>query len=315
MMGQTWSDRIKRLRQELRGKDGKRLSQGELADQFDLSQSQWSRIEGGLQQPPKEVEEWIEQQEKVLGIKDKALIERGGHRSPQFSYSPATFRKLWDDSSKHAKSLSLHTEITVNPHDENYADTVLTLTFEELTVPESDPLYLDCVGLLPTIKPAKSSPNILQFEKTSDVSLGKPPYAKRAIVEEDERSKLHIGPHALLYKIRFCDPYDTLTIPIIAKKAVRIDEIDAAGVPIYSDCPVECLSISLKFNGLLPTDPPVAQAYLLRRTLTESRPLSLAGGLQYRIHSRTAFMYSFENLLYPKTGYGYCIAWPSLKRT
>lgn len=312
MVDPAWNERIKRLREVLKSEHGKKLSQGQLAEQFELSQSQWSRIESGKQQPPENVQDWIAKEERALGIEARALVERGGQRSPHFSYTPATFRRLRDESVKHAKSLRLDAEITLNTQDERYADTVLTLTFEELTVPASDPLYLDCLGILPTVEPAKSSPNRLQFEKTSEMSLGKW-NAERADVEEDPRAKKHIGPHALLYKINQCDRYDKLIIPIIANKSVRIDEIDAAGVPVYSDCPIESISISIKFNNLLPSKPPLAQAYLLRRTLTESRPLSLAEELEQRVH-RNRHTYSFENLLYPKAGYGYCIAWPSLVR-
>ena len=311
MVDPAWSDRIKRLREVLKGEDGKKLSQGILAEQFELSQSQWSRIESGKQQPPEKVQAWIAKQERALGVESRALIERGGQRSPHFSYTPTTFRRLRDESTKHAKSLRLDAEITLNTEDDRYADTLLTLTFEELTVPESDPLYLDCLGILPTVKPSKSS-NMLQFEKTSELILGEPK-ADRAKVVEDPRAKVNIGPHALLYRILSCDKYDKLSVPIIAKKSIRINDIDAAGIPVYSDCPVEFPSISVKFNGLLPSRPPLAQAYLLRRTLTESRPLSLAEELEQRIH-RNKHTYSFDNLLYPKAGYGYCIAWPSLVR-
>lgn len=308
----AWSERIKRLRGVLKGEDGKKLSQGELAEKFELSQSQWSRIESGKQQPPEKVRDWIAKEERALGIEARALVDRGGQRSPHFSYTAATFRRLRDESVKHAKSLRLDAEITLNTQDPRYADTLLTLTFEELTVPTGDPLYLDCLGILPTVGPAKSSPNKLEFEKTSEMSLGKW-QAERARVEEDPRAKKHIGPHAILYKILSCDKYDNLIIPIIAKKSVRIDDIDAAGLPVYSDCPVESISISVKFNKLLPSKPPLAQAYLLRRTLTESRPVYLAEELEQRIHKNN-HTYSIDNLLYPKAGYGYCIAWPSLVR-
>jgi hypothetical protein len=123
-----------------------------------------------------------------------------------------------------------------------------------------------------------------------------------------------IGPHALGYRISPVDESDEVSVTIEAERGVRLSGIDAIGVPIYADCPVNSVSLDIKFIGLKPRTPPPpkAEVYLLRRTLVDSRPLDLAGDLDHRIISEEESSFAFERLRFPKAGYGFCIAWDTL---
>ena len=291
------------------------ISQKRLAEQFNASQSQVSRWEAGEDLPPN-VLEWVKTNADNLN-------EVPGEGSPGttsllYSYPVATFRRLWDESPKRMKHL--HVQAVVKPSTTNpgFADAKMILTIQGLQVPRKDSLYLDCLGVLPKLSHIIHDTNEYLGFKESETSALKIVRwdAKRAKVKEFTEVHDLIGPHALGYEISKVDEADEIVIEIDADRGVRLKGIDAIGAPVYADCVVASLSVGVTFAGLRPDTLPKAEVYLLRRTLVESRPLDLAGDLDHHVvegQEDKHLEYAFEKLLYPKAGYGYCIAWDTLK--
>jgi transcriptional regulator with XRE-family HTH domain len=308
MSSETPAAMLKRVRKALS------LSQGKFAAQFNVSQSQVSRWEAGEDMTPN-VLEWLKKKANSLG--EPPGDTTVGTASLLYSYPTSTFRRLWDESSKRMEHLHAQADIRPSTSNPDYADAILTLTFQGLRVPRGDSLYLDCLGVLP-----KLSPVIIKDEKFLQVKESeasrltlKDVKARRAKVKEIKEVRELIGPHAIGYELSQVDEADEVSVVIEAERGVRVKGIDAIGAPVYADCVVASLSVSITFFGLKPgtPPPPKAEVYLLRRTLVESRPLDLAGDLEHRVSDIHDGTFSFERLIYPKAGYGYCIAWDTLK--
>lgn len=298
---------LKRVRKSLG------LSQGKFAAQFNVSQSQVSRWEAGEEMTPT-VLQWLKTKAKNLGEVPEGSTP--GTDSLLYSYPSQTFRRLWDESPKRLGHLHAQAEIRPSSSNPAYADATLTLTFQGLRVPRGDTLYLDCLGILPKLSPVVvDGERFLQFKESEASRLSlKHVSARRAKVEEIKEVGSLIGPHAVGYELSQVDEADEVSVVIEAERGVRMKGIDAIGAPVYADCVVGALSVSVTFTDLKPgtPPPPKAEVYLLRRTLVESRPLDLAGDLDHRVSDVHGGTFSFERLLYPKAGYGYCIAWDTL---
>jgi hypothetical protein len=140
-------------------------------------------------------------------------------------------------------------------------------------------------------------------------------------VKEEPKVRDVLGPHALAYRLEKMRPTEKIVVEFTGTRGAHADNIDGVGYSVYADCPVEALSISVTFQDVFPVDPPVAQVFLLRRTITDSHPVHLVGGLECKEgdhvegNSTTKKVtYSFKNnLLYPRPGYGFVIAWGRLQ--
>lgn len=304
MADELWGKRLKQARKF------RRMTQGVLAEQFGTSQTQLSRMEGG--EPLTEaLKEW------VLSVEEESRESGGlrldGTRSNLYSYSAALARRLSEESSMRLRHLEANAEIRASKVS-GFADAKLQIYFRGLRVPRGEAFYLDCLGAFPPLSPAKGmGGHVLQFDQREGSKLtlewDKP---KRATIREVTKVQTVIGPHALGYEISNADEDDNISVTIHAERGVRTDEIDAIGVPVYADCPVEAVSLRVAFIDLVPKTPPKAEVYLLRRTIVESRPVDLAGFLDHQIINESHNHYAFDKLLYPRMGFGYCIAWSTL---
>lgn len=311
----TWSQRLLRVRKRLR------LNQQDFVDELarsgiHASQSDISRWEGGKKLLPQELRDCVEKWEVELRISPQdAELEEEVH-VPEFCFGATTFRQLWKESKKRIKRISADATISpCRPKVDGFADIEMTIRFEGISLPPNDPLFLDCLGVMPELK---KKGNEYSFDKRNGSELTwvacSGPRADRTIgtVEEVEKVQASLGPYALGY--RLVNVVEEVPVEVIIRGArgVRTDDIDAIGVPVYGYCPVESLSLSVTFEKLKPWPTPRASCYELTRTLGDSRPLELAGGLKVTSIDAAAHRYSFENLLYPKVGHGFCIAWDRL---
>ncbi len=139
------------------------------------------------------------------------------------------------------------------------------------------------------------------------------PAAIVGTVEEHRRVKETLGPHALGFHLLNVVEDDVIEVTITARRGVYTDRIDGVGLPIYSDCPVENLGISVDFVGLVPRPAPRIKVSPLRRTLVTHHPPHLTGGLEVKRVDESGHRYAVENLLYPRPGFSYCIAFGSLE--
>jgi transcriptional regulator with XRE-family HTH domain len=144
--------------------------------------------------------------------------------------------------------------------------------------------------------------------------LSKPKYGGTLSARPDVQ--LELGPHTCGYELRDVSKSEEITTTIYCVRGVRADRLDGIGAPVYADAPVRSLSLSVTFHdGLLPDPEPTdANVYLLRRTLVESRPASLAGGLKVSV-TKSKRKFAFQNLQRPRVGFGYCLAWGSLVKS
>ena len=181
---------------------------------------------------------------------------------------------------------------------------MLTITYEGMTVPRENPYYSDCLGYLPKLKRVVVGRHgIYQFKEreASKLSLDEAKSGgQRATVEVNHSVGEKLGPYALGYKLSGVDEDDTVRVTIRAERGVRTDDIDAIGVPVHSDCPVESFSLHVQFINLVPGTPPKAEVFLLSAPFVDSRPLDLAGNLDHKVINESTNSSSFSSLFVPK---------------
>ena len=315
---------------EARKKQG--VSQQVLAVRFDVSQKQISLMENGDSELSQKAIEYIEEH----GADDDGA-EDAGETSPRYSYTRPTFNRLWAESEKRVEHMLLRG--TIEPSRwEGFVDTTLEIDFQGLRVPRGeDALYMDCVGVVPQTRPPSDDSMIWTFDASEGTDLKfvnetiaddasasakqkdqRRPHkiafsrAQRAHVEAVPEVRNQVGPHAAAYTISRADEDDVVQVVLRADRGCRTDRVEAVGLPVYPDCVVKRLSISLTFIDIEPTTHPSAQVWLVRRTVGDGRPLDLASGLDITVKENST-KYSFDNLLYPKAGFGYAIAWGGLR--
>lgn len=303
--------RLERVRESLK------LGQKALAEKLgpNVGQSDVSRWESGEKAVPEFVSRFITKMESELDLVDTS-VESDIHTS-DFCYGATTFRRVWAESKKRIQSI--WAEAIIRPSKKaGFADAEMKIRFTGVTLPRNDPLYLDCIGVVPELKPEKSRFYFDESEGSSLEWIGRiraegDTRPMLGDVEEVRSAKKTVGPFALAYQLRNVLPDDSIEVAFKAWRGVRTNQIDAIGVPVYGDCPVESLGLSVTFEGLEPQPTPTAQFYLLRRTLSESRPLDLVDGLTVDKDRTGKQTFSFKNLRYPRPGFGFCIAWGSLQ--
>lgn len=296
------------------------LSQEQLAQRLGISQKQVSLMERGLAEPSPEARRFSLEPEIFLQADPRAAVRPArrpseGVLSHTYSLQPATFRRLWQESPKRAEHMALEAVVKKSSSKGTdkyfFADVDLKIIFEGLRVPKNELLYLDCVGLVPDL--TKEGNRWFFSEATGSVVTLEDSNAKRADIKEDDQVRLKIGPYATAYKIANADPNDSIVVTLRGERACKSNQVDSAGIPVYPDCVIRKLSVSVTFEDLKPTPDPSAQVWLLRRTLGDGRPLDLSSDIDLRV-AETRNKFQFKHLLYPKPGYGYCIAWGGLER-
>ena len=195
----------------------------------------------------------------------------------------------------------------------------MRILFEGVELPPDDPLYYDCLAVAPELKDDEEDENKVFYNKNEGTEytwIGctlKGPLPMLGSVEEFDVKR--VGAFAIGYELKNVLREDPVEVVFNAHRGARTDRIDAVGVPVYADCPVEFLSVSVTFEHLIPDRKPTAQFYLLRRTRVETQPLHLVGGLDIIESDDGTHTFSFQNLRYPRPGFGFCIAWGSLSKT
>jgi transcriptional regulator with XRE-family HTH domain len=294
---------LKEIRRQLQ------LTQQDLATRVGRSQkvvSMWENDRVGI---PADVIEVLnhELRQKLPNV-SRQPGQAGPQESKVFSWPVGLFELLWNDAPKRARHVTLEAALEPSRSHPSFADVTITITFEELEVPEGQRLYLDHLGIV-------GSP--LTLEKVE---------AKRAKVVQDftvsqikdpegkvGSSHVVLGPHVVAYEISEADSLDRVVITLRAQRGVSRESMDGVIFPLYADLLVEKLTIKASFKGLQPhPDPIIPRAFLIRRSAHRLHGLLKHFEMPAREQTVEGVRYTLGPLMRLRGGYLYGLAWERL---